>query len=292
MSEGQQHGSDRGPMLAPGTQNQPAVPVAPTTTSTSSVAREQTTPPAQNGSGSANDVNENRTSRQTTPPVEQTTPPAQNASGSDNMDENHTTEPLSQSAGTATGTGSKEIQPEVESETMLTCPENAVPWFQDIFPVINDTSLGKSYEKLLWSYMALEAGYGWQTGSTHLSAKGRPQKITAWINNGRKSFVLESGNCEAFAEQWWKWWLMLQPKWRGVDPINPLRPLPVGETTFGDKWGLLKVPGKNGLLTVVAGIWAWGIACAQRNDRKVTKDWESAVQDCTFMVNGLREYEN
>lgn len=82
-----------------------------------------------------------------------------------------------------------------EANTTLTCPGK-------IFPVINNKSLGKTYKNLLQSFIQLEAGYGWQTGGMHLSARGQPPKVTAWINNEQKSFVLEPKNCEAFAEQW------------------------------------------------------------------------------------------
>ena len=83
--------------------------------------------------------------------------------------------------------------------------------------------------------------------------------------------------------------MTLQPKTRGVDPSNPLRPLAAQETVFGEDWGLLRVSGENGLLTIVAGIWAWGKAVKEEN-RDMRMDWKAAVDDCTFMMNGLKEY--
>lgn len=82
---------------------------------------------------------------------------------------------------------------------IATCPADAAPWFWDMFAVLNDDSLGAEYRNLLQAFSSLEATYGWKTGSKHLSVKGRPQKVTAWINNGRKSFALDASGCKEFS---------------------------------------------------------------------------------------------
>ena len=81
----------------------------------------------------------------------------------------------------------------------------------------------------------------------------------------------------------------LMPDWRGVDPARMDRPLPWKETVPGGDWKVLIVPGKNGLLTAVAGLAMWGRGAVKAN-QKSKEDWLEAVIDATCVLSGLREY--
>lgn len=76
----------------------------------------------------------------------------------------------------------------------------------------------------------------------------------------------------------------------GCRSNQPLAPIADQQDNVGEEWGLLKVPGKNSLLSVVMGILAWGKACMQMNEMNMTEQWKSAVEDCTFMIDGLCEH--
>lgn len=62
---------------------------------------------------------------------------------------------------------------------------------------------------------------------------------------------------------------------------------------FQEDWGLLDIPGKNGVISLIAALMGWGMAIGSVNGRsqkeleKDTADWVDAVEDVKFMLDGL-----
>jgi len=100
-----------------------------------------------------------------------------------------------------------------------------------------------------------------------LDAKHRPTVITDWIQRGRnEKWVPPNFDGAKFDKQFKLWWLHLQPAWRR-ETDNEVAWGSVG----GDLMPLRK-PGTNGLLSVVAGLFFWGI-----NAKKGTPGWDQFV---------------
>lgn len=100
------------------------------------------------------------------------------------------------------------------------------------------------------------------------------------------------GDVGAYAQEWWKWWQILQPEWRvfdsdttgvcaGTRAVQPESP---------DAWDRLLVPGANGLLGVVASLYWWGcgVVGLEGKKRKEEEDgWIKAVEDCAWVMECL-----
>ncbi|KAJ7156611.1 hypothetical protein C8R43DRAFT_883906, partial [Mycena crocata] len=109
----------------------------------------------------------------------------------------------------------------------------------------------------------------------------RPPPVTKWINNGR---VSKTKNIPAvpsvakYAEGFFLWWDGL-PKWRTRTDD--------GRWAFGGDvaYGAWMYPGQNGCLSVVAGLFIWGVC--ENQTPALKEEWEYAVLDVTWMLEGL-----
>ncbi|KAJ7572779.1 hypothetical protein C8J56DRAFT_806466 [Mycena floridula] len=99
----------------------------------------------------------------------------------------------------------------------------------------------------------LERLYGWQEEGAFTSAN-RPKEVSVWISGGRTRMKKRPSirPSKTYANAWWKWWVSLQPEWRG----RGNRPT---KWNVQDDWEALKVPGKNGMTSVLAGLFWWAI---------------------------------
>jgi hypothetical protein len=111
-----------------------------------------------------------------------------------------------------------------------------------------------------------------------LSPKGRPRAVAWWIQRARKGTPPITG-VEEFAEQWHEWWRVLNPEWRVGDK---------GKMCWegGSDWGVLKVSGVNGLLSVLMCLRWWkGALTAGAGD----SGWRDAVDDVTWVLQQLMD---
>lgn len=84
-----------------------------------------------------------------------------------------------------------------------------------------------------------------------------------------------------FIDDFWLWWVHINPRWRVVDsrgrlvPGYPNRDISNGRD--GDPWERLKVKGINGMLNVIACLWWWWELL--QSGSPDMSDWEYAVRD-------------
>ncbi|KAJ6450232.1 hypothetical protein C8R47DRAFT_1230344 [Mycena vitilis] len=167
----------------------------------------------------------------------------------------------------------------------VTVPPNAPPWLEKNVTWLMQDELGCHYRALLVALVALEAKFGFdEANNGALSAKKRPTQVTAWVNRGRDrmKYPPSVSDVDAYGLEWAAWWDSLQPVWRerGGDGYWA-----VGGSWGGpDKWDPLEAPGPNGCISVVAGLFFWG---RQTMTPQQLSDWERAVFDVTWMLEGL-----
>ncbi|KAJ7731015.1 hypothetical protein B0H16DRAFT_1270760, partial [Mycena metata] len=156
-----------------------------------------------------------------------------------------------------------------------TCPSDAPPWLRYAFEQISGKAIGGRYEELLGAWVALERKYGFAVGSSNsgFSRVARPQEVTDWIRDGRGRAVeiRAISNVETFERTWWAWWTALQPAWR--TPAQGQLSPPAAETGTTE-WGKLIVPGQNGLLSVVAALYWWGVAEMEAGGSARSSGWD------------------
>ncbi|KAJ7038754.1 hypothetical protein C8F04DRAFT_912887, partial [Mycena alexandri] len=138
-----------------------------------------------------------------------------------------------------------------------TGPAEAPQWFRDCYVKVSGEVLGDEYAQLLKEYVTLEQGYGFAKGRVALKGRvERPDEVSDWVRDGRgrTKKVRPIANLPAYAARVRAWWDGLQPPWREKwDEGEVLE-------EEGTEWGTLASPGQNGMLSVMAALYWWGIA--------------------------------
>lgn len=99
---------------------------------------------------------------------------------------------------------------------------------------------------------------------------------------------------DAYAQEWWTWWQILQPEWRVFDSDKTGVCVGTGavQPESLDAWNCLLVPGANGLLGVVASLYWWGcgvVGLEGKQRKEEEGGWTKAVEDCTWVLECLVE---
>nr|GAT46269.1 predicted protein [Mycena chlorophos] len=153
-----------------------------------------------------------------------------------------------------------------------------LPWAQIADDVVHD-----DWPHLLRDFCDLERAYGWENNGALLMTSERPSELTQWVRNGRKAFSkTQIKNAQKFEQKWSAWWSHLQPAWRKVGDNT-------SENTAGD-WGVLRAPGKNGLLLFVAGLFWWG-KIEKTRYQTVTAAWVEAMTDVLVVLKEMLRVE-
>jgi hypothetical protein len=161
-------------------------------------------------------------------------------------------------------------------------PANASEWFKLGFAELTKIDLGPSFHKVLRAFIEIESLADFADQKKGFSRAGRPEELGKWIAAGRwRRSPPVVTDVQAFAKSWWSWWDGLQPKWREGRQSSDMS---VG--VYGDDWGVLKVPGPNGWLSVVACLYWWGCATSDSAPH-LLRDYEEGVRDVIFMMDGL-----
>ncbi|KAJ7074435.1 hypothetical protein C8F01DRAFT_970742 [Mycena amicta] len=166
----------------------------------------------------------------------------------------------------------------------MPCPEDASDWVSAVWPEIAGERVATSYAKLLEAFVAFERAHGWSEGERALSATARPKQVKEWIRADRKATPRMIKLHKRFEEEFWTWWKFLQPQWRKAKTSWPAMDA-VQEEDDGESWAVLTVPGKNGLVSVVAALYWWG-----RDDSisgSPSPAWSSAVKDVTWALERM-----
>ncbi|KAL0566190.1 SERTA domain-containing protein 3 [Marasmius crinis-equi] len=152
----------------------------------------------------------------------------------------------------------------------------------------------KGWVSLVKKWMELEERL--QFEGSKLSAKGRPTWVTEWIQRGRSpTYLKPNHDVYKFLEDWWKWWKLLQPDWRGFNDAGRLY-LPE-EYPEGGSWDTLRVGGSNGLTSVLAGLVYAAVQLSRLSSsgtgrekgeaKKARLDCAAAVEDVNYVLQCL-----
>ncbi|KAJ7612878.1 hypothetical protein B0H17DRAFT_1153271 [Mycena rosella] len=159
--------------------------------------------------------------------------------------------------------------------------------------VVSKQDLGCHFDALIAAWTRIEYASRFEHGPTNLSSIGCPAQLGAWIagGRGRRGSMPVISDITLFAEKWGSWWASLQPGWRekGRDRKWPIG----GEYGGGGKeWGPLYQWGVNGTLTLLAALYFWGCAVKDgvRGSEAGMGEWEDAVADVTWMLEGMATY--
>jgi len=144
-----------------------------------------------------------------------------------------------------------------------------------------EKGLGPTWGKLVKVWITFEGRDGAvYKGTRKLLTTHQPDVIKAWIGRAQSStwrpVILDTSAYEA---EFMLWWAALQPSWRKSGDGSLIFSKVVGD------WEVLRRPGVNGMLSVLAGLFFWGVAL--RDSGIVCKGWNRAVSDCLVVLSSL-----
>jgi len=114
---------------------------------------------------------------------------------------------------------------------------------------------------------------------TVLGSSHRPPVVHDWIQRARSAFYCPTiSSVDCFETLYKLWWASLQPDWR----VSPSSEVAFAETS--GNWDVIHKPGKNGVLSVAAALFFWGLKVKNTED---TNGWETAVEDLLVVLTGL-----
>ncbi|KAJ7041691.1 hypothetical protein C8F04DRAFT_946802 [Mycena alexandri] len=176
----------------------------------------------------------------------------------------------------------------------IVVPEKAPAWLKSSVQDLTRVDLGCHYASVVAALIRLEtaAKYGHNDDSRLPAAQrgntARPKVLAAWIRGGRgtKSKLQPVvASLATFVPEWDGWWDSMQPEWRERNRQGRWRiDLPYQKEW---DWGVMQAYGINGILSVVAGIYFWGVAVLAQHDEDQTARWDNAVQDVVWVLEGL-----
>lgn len=150
--------------------------------------------------------------------------------------------------------------------------------------MLSSKDLGGGWLDLVSAWGRFEQAAGYVEAGI-LSSKGRPPCVGAWIARARTSNFqppLSGKNLKDLDRSFWKWWHNLQPQHRKDVEAEDGVVLP---QIVGDM-EVIRRPGKNGLLSVLAALWFWGSA-PQLVNSTTLGSWAAAVDDVSWVVEQL-----
>ncbi|KAJ7722420.1 hypothetical protein B0H16DRAFT_1264795, partial [Mycena metata] len=182
-------------------------------------------------------------------------------------------------------------------ESIPPCPADAAAWFSAAYRDITKVDVGGNFNALLGVFCELERAYKWEKGrkNKELGKVNRPPAASDWISRARGSRARPESNTvpkiaslAVYEREWWSWWATLQPAWRVQDAGRPNRfARETYPTPKPENWDPLRVPGQNGILTVVATLYWWGLKNLEIGEREDKESWVEAVADVKWMVKGM-----
>ncbi|KDR65749.1 hypothetical protein GALMADRAFT_217423 [Galerina marginata CBS 339.88] len=164
-----------------------------------------------------------------------------------------------------------------ESASTTAAMSSSVPqWFADAVEMLQSEGLGGSWAELVQVWSAFEAGQGYE-GVGNLKAKYRPAAVGQWISRARPgSWRPVIDDLPGYEKAFNKWWYYIQPQWRQSHNDRVINKV------AGDLDSLRK-PGVNGLFSVLAALFFWGLALEKAGTRD-RKRWRDAVADCHAVI--------
>ncbi|KAI0038143.1 hypothetical protein FA95DRAFT_1464814, partial [Auriscalpium vulgare] len=128
---------------------------------------------------------------------------------------------------------------------------------------------GAEWDNIVMNWRRLEARLDIPS---ELATKYRPTQIKQWTDRHRQyNKPPATGRGKEFAAIWRKWWISLQPSWRGVT-----WPLARPTDAPAEGWGELLKGGHNGFVMILFTL-AWWLSSVKTNTEQ--NEWASAVED-------------
>ncbi|KAF8905829.1 hypothetical protein CPB84DRAFT_568052 [Gymnopilus junonius] len=85
-----------------------------------------------------------------------------------------------------------------------------------------------------------------------------------------------------------QWWVSLQPEWRVLNADKSELVKEMNEKDDSGSFDELRLPGKNGVVSVLAALYYWGLAVKGKNPKsKARQKWLEAVEDCHWIFEQL-----
>ncbi|KAJ7028758.1 hypothetical protein C8F04DRAFT_963607 [Mycena alexandri] len=167
----------------------------------------------------------------------------------------------------------------------LDLPADTPPWLRSVLSYLTAIDLGCHYTSLLTALVRLEESAGFeQEGQPLPSSKLRPGEVQKWIRGARGNRMKclpEVVNVAQYGKTWNAWWDALQPSWRKRGSDGHW----VVGGKYGAEYGALDASGLNGCISIVAALYFWGTA--RTHDEGSRAEWERAVQDVVWMLEGV-----
>ena len=170
--------------------------------------------------------------------------------------------------------------------TMTTAPSPTTasdpPWLTSAISMLEAEELGGSWSSLVRAWLAFERKES-QQASSILNSTNRPQIIRDWIQRARSvSYRPSIASTLDFERVYMSWWKELQPDWR-MSSSGKI----VYSKLDGD-WGGMRTAGRNGLLSVVAALFFWGVALKKTQKTPYEdKGWKVGTDDCLRVLDSL-----
>lgn len=171
-----------------------------------------------------------------------------------------------------------EIEHGNESGSTTETPE----WFELGISFLREEDLGEDWKALLEFWSTYERKNHFKE-IRRLKTQHRPAILKEWIQQSRPNLSMWTpviSDVAQYEKDFLTWWRALQPAWRLAKNGNLTR-------SDGD-WEPLNRPGVNGLLTVLAGLFYWGLTVQKK--RAAFRNWSHAVKDVIFVMKKLVDF--
>jgi hypothetical protein len=134
--------------------------------------------------------------------------------------------------------------------------------YQAVLKLFDTVVEGGIWKSAVDAWLALEHASGFQITGKALSAKGRPEAVSWWVQRGRSIVQIPAGldsedRRKHFYDSVVLWWLGINPAWRkeGITKVEDFEAHGLSQCSGGD---LASIPsGLNGLTSVLASLGWW-----------------------------------
>ncbi|KAI0057945.1 hypothetical protein BV25DRAFT_1764714, partial [Artomyces pyxidatus] len=158
------------------------------------------------------------------------------------------------------------------------------PWLADSVKGMKALSLGETWERCVSAYVHVErvAGFLVSCYGPFLTAKDRPAFVSDWIKYARPwggELWSTPFDFKVFPGEWWAWWAHLQPDGRSRNAAGVF-----SQDVEGLEWDRLRIGGRNGVLSVMAGLAWWGRAASRSQDPAHLAEWMRAAAEASWAM--------
>ncbi|KAF9502209.1 hypothetical protein BDN71DRAFT_1515911 [Pleurotus eryngii] len=168
-------------------------------------------------------------------------------------------------------------------------------WFKNQYKVLYEVkSMPDMWFVLLTKFDLFKEMTAYNNTGNGLATLNRPEEISWWIRAGQKANPTLS-DVDKFGDNWWRWWISLQPEWRGVASEESAlerrhRQADKAVSCAAAAWEELDKPGRNGFLSPIAALFWW--ASARIDSLKKLVVTEESSEDQALESELTEEHEN